>query len=1107
VTAAHRKTQESDMPRIQANRDTIDDRFSVLGFTVRTESPLFEVAVATDPNLFKPEHRSRRARANFYSSRAHGVTRARRGEAVYLLPPDVLVNFVGQPRLYFGLATYRENTRGAPDFVQAPSDGSMYVGIGQLTERGLRRSAVAPVGSSYGQNNGRDASLDWGGDFTPEPAATTAPAAAARTATATSPAAAVAPAVAVAAGYDDGFGVFPEEPPMAGALDLVRAYNGGLLEQLRFLAESAQWFAGVPNTRGFPHSAICQVFDPTRGAEAEQGTAFYIGRNLLLTAAHVVAGKNSLIFVPGKNGQGVDSTHEPFGRVTVPSTNWRAHERFAPPSRDFDFAIVRTTLAAPGGRWFNLLEELRESRAEGVAVCGYSVHSRHSDFVGRLVSGTIDSRRQHLHGGHVRTVENETFTYDIQTLPGNSGSPVYWIEAGALPRVHMVGVHVAGADDVTNKGCRLTDAKIAWIRARAAEWGQASAMEVDDSVLDQALAIPLDPGAGGRSIGLNALHAGDIIVSTTRAFASRIIRVGTISPVSHTMLYVGDGRVIEAVGSGVREITLAAAIDDAILAVAYRHPQLDATRAAAVVAHARSRVGNPYNVAGVAFQGYRILNPLPAAVISVIGRRLGVEVGQAGAVYCSELVLECFERASLPLTAGTRAAQSTPDQVVQIARSSLSYVGHLKAEDVPLGIQLGMDDAADLRTTSTALTVPTPPRVRVRDRTRRPARFPHVRALSTAERAVVSGAIAVLNPGLSLFLTGLQALARSHNVSVAVGPAAGVGFLIGMGVGGGLIFSSGQWGVYGQFELRGGLIDSASVELQVTIVQGGIESFSGINFAIGVEFDAAVSVSGQALFNTSAQFQGITVGLGVGLGVEPFQLFVSMQAGASQALALSVPDDDSSALALAQAPSMSGAPASDGNVALLSPPPALIQQPLEVEPMAEAQAAPVIIPIAAAVTGAVFTRLLSNSGDVSWELDQMSGLKHPNDQAPNPMPAFQDAPPISLTDWPSSGGAADSISAGFEVRWQYNGKSLGNVQVSNVTVNDAVGWGLQVKARIMNDSIVYPRETPQFAALRVRLEYRFTRGIGADQLAYRELHLFGNGRYNLTGDWTQNTRL
>src|SRR4051812_2110532 len=103
------------MPRIQANRESIDDRFSVLGFTVRTESPLFEVGVATDPALFRVERRGQRNRRNFYSSRGIGVIRARRGEAVYLVPPEVIANFVGQRRLYFGLATYRENSRGKPD--------------------------------------------------------------------------------------------------------------------------------------------------------------------------------------------------------------------------------------------------------------------------------------------------------------------------------------------------------------------------------------------------------------------------------------------------------------------------------------------------------------------------------------------------------------------------------------------------------------------------------------------------------------------------------------------------------------------------------------------------------------------------------------------------------------------------------------------------------------------------------------------------------------------------------------------------------------------------------------------------------------------------------
>src|SRR4051812_18183618 len=162
------------MPRINANRDTVDDRFSVLGFTVRTESPLYEIAVATDPALFRADARARRARRNFFSSRAQGALRARRGEAVYLLPQDVLANFVGSPKLYFGLATYRDGATTRPDFVQLPSEGNMYVGMQGLTERGLRRAVSSLTPSSYGNANGRDPSLEWGGDAMAAVAATVA---------------------------------------------------------------------------------------------------------------------------------------------------------------------------------------------------------------------------------------------------------------------------------------------------------------------------------------------------------------------------------------------------------------------------------------------------------------------------------------------------------------------------------------------------------------------------------------------------------------------------------------------------------------------------------------------------------------------------------------------------------------------------------------------------------------------------------------------------------------------------------------------------------------------------------------------------------------------
>lgn len=198
------------MPRIQANRDSIDDRFSVLGFTVRTESPLFEVAVATDPALFRTENRTRRARGNFHSSRAEGAIYARRGEAVYLVPPQVLANFVGQQRLYFGLATYREGSGGVPDYVQAPTEGHMYVSLGGLTERGLRRLAVRPASDGYGASgNGRDASLDWGGDAQPQAVAAPVAAPAAAAPTRTNGSGNASAPVAAAAAYDDGFGAFP----------------------------------------------------------------------------------------------------------------------------------------------------------------------------------------------------------------------------------------------------------------------------------------------------------------------------------------------------------------------------------------------------------------------------------------------------------------------------------------------------------------------------------------------------------------------------------------------------------------------------------------------------------------------------------------------------------------------------------------------------------------------------------------------------------------------------------------------------------------------------------------------------------------------------------
>ncbi|MBT9553525.1 MAG: N-acetylmuramoyl-L-alanine amidase [Hydrogenophaga sp.] len=505
------------MAVIRANRESIDDRFSVLGFTVRSELPLFEIAIATDPELLRPERRAQRTPGNFHTSRLLRTAPSQRGEAVYLVPPEVVSRFVGQQRLYFGLATYRESDRSTPVSMRMPDRGTMYVSLSGLTERGLRRSVrsrgpMSHGGAAYG---GGGVELGWGGD-----AAGTPPPPSRDEDRAVAPKASTAPGAGGSTGYSDGYSdelwtqpapaaaapaptppaaPDPATAPSATAQGLARR-NGvlrrpmvsarsllissdyqpanfwdALRAQAGFFLDSAMWYLGVLDTRVMPHSAVCQIRVPDGSTEGGlHGSGFFIGPRLIMTAAHVVNGQSELIVVRGKNGGGTAGANEPFGRFKV--RTFRPHGSYGTHGSDFDIALIQVPAAnaVGAGQYFDLVEELTQSRPEGVVVSGYAALWYANDLVEHFVNETIDPNRQHLMGGHIRELPtDETFSYNIQTLGGTSGSPVYWIEdTGAGPQAHLVGVHVAAHDATTNLGCRITANKLTWIRQVAAEWGQ-----------------------------------------------------------------------------------------------------------------------------------------------------------------------------------------------------------------------------------------------------------------------------------------------------------------------------------------------------------------------------------------------------------------------------------------------------------------------------------------------------------------------------------------------------------------------------------------------------------------------------------------------------------
>ncbi len=201
---------------------------------------------------------------------------------------------------------------------------------------------------------------------------------------------------------------------------------------------------------------------------------------------------------------------------------------------------------------------------------------------------------------------------------------------------------------------------------------------------------PLAPSKGAKRITNAQLAPGDIIVSTTDAVASQVIRQWTHSKISHVMLYLGHGQVVEAVAEGVVARSLTAALHEATLAMAFRKKGLSHKVVQNVLTYARAKAAEKraYDYGGAAGGGARAN---PAACRALLGVSVGLLAAELACrsasrggwqdpekYYCSELVLEAFERAGVRLV-DTSPSVSVPQQIVDAAQKGvLAYVGHLR---------------------------------------------------------------------------------------------------------------------------------------------------------------------------------------------------------------------------------------------------------------------------------------------------------------------------------------------------------------------------------------------------------------------------------------------
>ena len=201
------------------------------------------------------------------------------------------------------------------------------------------------------------------------------------------------------------------------------------------------------------------------------------------------------------------------------------------------------------------------------------------------------------------------------------------------------------------------------------------------------------PEHGLTFIQPSDLRAGDILFSSEGSIRSLGIRVFSNAAVSHSFIYLGDGKIAEAVGSGTRIRPLADALQETNLTVAFRRPDLTPDNIQAIIAFAEEKNGSGYNHLGIALQApfaltrnacelpviprairHLCLNALATLTVPSLGNKR---------LFCSQFVIEAFNRAGKPLTTAkpqwvdpSDILHLREDDIAPVAK--LHYIGHLQ---------------------------------------------------------------------------------------------------------------------------------------------------------------------------------------------------------------------------------------------------------------------------------------------------------------------------------------------------------------------------------------------------------------------------------------------
>lgn len=183
-------------------------------------------------------------------------------------------------------------------------------------------------------------------------------------------------------------------------------------------------------TTSYPWRAICSLVMRTKTGKTYIGTGWMVGPGTVITAGHCVYFHNEggwpeyIDVIPGRNG-----SLKTYG--TIRSTSFRSVTGWTKDKNrntDYGAIILNTKIGNTVGYFGYAYKDDSFIKNRNLNLSGYP--------------GDKGGTTQWYHSKVVKSVNSRVITYDIDTMGGQSGSPVWYVENG---KRYAIGIHTNGS--------------------------------------------------------------------------------------------------------------------------------------------------------------------------------------------------------------------------------------------------------------------------------------------------------------------------------------------------------------------------------------------------------------------------------------------------------------------------------------------------------------------------------------------------------------------------------------------------------------------------------------------------------------------------------------